>query len=138
MSATWDALVAAAEARPALRLLDDEALGTVLGALNKHFVDDVARPFWWTRLRTDASRLPYEETAFLRVLSSLMTDDAECILLVAEDSPRQAGALAGPFGELVEALMASPGFEFAITTKALDTLVLDTHHNELIVVPAVR
>ncbi|MET1082978.1 MAG: hypothetical protein ABWY12_08025, partial [Burkholderiales bacterium] len=87
----------------------------------------------WASLAQGSERLPYADPAVgAELLRARIEGQPLVNLIVTDDEPEPLGVIAGPAEAIVDLLGKTPIFEFALTDPELRWLILDTHHNVLV------
>jgi len=136
MDQLWDELVRVLPVTPAVRVLPQDGLRQALDRMAERYVADTRATWWWNALRVPGRVVPYGDDEFQTMGDQIPADAAgSIILVVTDDEPDPAGAVVGPWQDLVRMLGELPPFEFFLTDERGSWAIFDTHHNELIVVP---
>lgn len=132
MSEAWPEVVAEAENRPNVTLLDCDELCRFSSRLVETFVADSDTVWWWSRLKAPATTVQYGDQDGIALPESLVPRQSTVILVVLDEAAEPQGAVRATIEDVAAMLRASPGFEFAITDPNLTWAIFDTHENSLV------
>ena len=135
VSYVWDEVRSAVAADPRIVVLDDAAAHDLIERVKQRFIADTPSNWWWESLRGESEWLHYEDVAGgLKLLRTRIEGEPTLNLLVTDEQPEPLGVVAGTGQALLHLLAETPIFEFAITDPDTRWLILDTHHNDLVLV----
>lgn len=135
MSFVWDEVRAAAAADASLVVLDDVAAHDLAERVRQTFVADARANWWWESLRGKSEWLHYEELlGGLELLRARIEREPAVNLLVTDDEAEPRGVVVGTGAAILRLLAETPTFEFAMSDPEVRWLILDTHHNDLVLV----
>jgi hypothetical protein len=131
----WDEVQATAAADASLVVLDHAEAHDLAERVRQKFLSDTRATWWWQSLRANSEWLHYDN-AFggLELLRARIERAPTVNLLVTDDDPEPHGVVAGTGVAILQLLAETPLFEFAITDPEVRWLILDTHHNDLVLV----
>jgi hypothetical protein len=135
VSFVWDEVRTVAAADTRVVVLDDAAAHDVSQRVKQRFISDARANWWWESLRGESEWLHYEDAAGgLELLRARIEREPTVNLLVIDEQTEPHGVVAGTGEAILHLLEEMPIFEFAITDPEARWLILDTHHNELVLV----
>jgi hypothetical protein len=126
-------VLAIAEADERIEVLDDAAARDLIRQVESKFVEDPRRRWWWESLRGTARSVQYDSGIDgLELLRSRIAAQPMVNLIVTDNQDEPSGVVAGSPAAILELLLETPGFEFAMTDAEVRWLILDTHHDTLV------
>jgi hypothetical protein len=129
----WNSVRPLAEQDQRLDILDDTAARALVEHVKQQFVADPRGLWWWESLRGATQSVPYDDAAYpLAFLRTRLADQPTVNLIVTDNQREPSGVVTGTPDAIIDLLGEVHPFEFAVTDPEVRWLILDNHHNVLV------
>lgn len=118
------ATIAEIDAASATRLIEE---------LSFKYTSAAERRWWWDNLSVSSTAINYEGKDGLDILRGLICNSTRVFLLASDETEPPWPAFSGTPKEIIALIADQHFFEYILTNEDKSWIVLDTHHNELII-----